>query len=155
MGAFDSDLAETCLAQREQSNNLRSGVILWTRVAPMMDDDRSNVTVSGYVPLYNHETAVYVNGSSTRVCVDWKVGMNMQFTKVVSNGRAYTSSEIDYTVKARLVIWSAQQVLIAARSKQAICNLSRSTSTSSMSVTRTALSAPLVAPRPVQAPMTN
>lgn len=66
-----------------------------------MDDDKSNVTVSGYAPMYNHETAPYVNMSKSPVCVDWKVGMDMALSNVVSKGRAYTSSEVDYTVKVR------------------------------------------------------
>jgi alkaline phosphatase D len=35
-------------------------VILWTRVAPTSDNDLSNVTVSGTVPLYNHNTEEYI-----------------------------------------------------------------------------------------------
>ncbi|KAF5508930.1 Alkaline phosphatase D [Colletotrichum fructicola] len=40
-------------------------VILWTRVAPNMDNDKSNVTVSGYVPLYDHSTDTYVQKSDS------------------------------------------------------------------------------------------
>ena len=31
-------------------------VILWTRASPELDNDRSNATVEGTVPLYNHDT---------------------------------------------------------------------------------------------------
>lgn len=130
-------------------------VILWTRAAPTADDDRSNVTVSEYVPLYNHDTAVYVNTSTTRVCVDWKLGTDMAFSRIVSDGRAYTSSEIDYTIKVCLCQLSRSAGLTAARSKQAICSRLQSTFTSSTSVTRIVLSAPLAARRPVQALMTS
>lgn len=41
-----------------------NSVILWTRLAPMFDNDDSNVTVSGFVPLYNHDTSEYVAMSS-------------------------------------------------------------------------------------------
>ncbi|KAI9671500.1 MAG: hypothetical protein M1817_003551 [Caeruleum heppii] len=74
-------------------------VILWTRVAPMADNDRSNVTVQGPVPLYGHETTQYVNVSRAPICVDFKVGTDQTLAQVADSGRAYTSSDIDYTVK--------------------------------------------------------
>ncbi|KAL2356927.1 phosphodiesterase/alkaline phosphatase D precursor [Cryomyces antarcticus] len=76
-----------------------SSVILWTRISPAFDDDNSNITVSGYVPLYNHDTAEYVKASNAPVCVNYKVGLDQNFTRVISSGTAYTSSDIDYTVK--------------------------------------------------------
>lgn len=42
-------------------------VILWTRAAPASDNEKSNVTVSGSVPLYNHDTDIYVDASSMPV----------------------------------------------------------------------------------------
>ncbi len=76
-------------------------VILWTRVAPlnMSDNDRSNITVSGFVELYSHETEAYVQASKAPVCVEWKTATAKDFKEVVSSGTAYTSSEIDFTVK--------------------------------------------------------
>jgi alkaline phosphatase D len=74
-------------------------VILWTRAAPTSDNDRSNVTVSGDAPLYNHDTDVYVKASAHPMCVDWKVATDKCFSHVVSSGQAYTSSDIDWTIK--------------------------------------------------------
>lgn len=75
-------------------------VILWTRVAPKMDNDHSNVTVSGYVPLYDHGTTQYTKASTAPVCVHWKVGTDSNLDRVVSRGTAHTTSDIDYTIKA-------------------------------------------------------
>lgn len=76
-------------------------VILWTRIAPTSDNDRSNVTVSGYVPLYNHDTEQYVRASTAPVCVEYSVATDEALSSVVDSGTAYTSSDIDYTVKVR------------------------------------------------------
>ncbi|KAF1812101.1 hypothetical protein P152DRAFT_474327 [Eremomyces bilateralis CBS 781.70] len=74
-------------------------IILWTRVAPTMDNDKSNVTVTGFVPLYNHDTDEYVALSKSPVCVDWAVYVDKELRRAVTHGTAYTSSDIDYTVK--------------------------------------------------------
>lgn len=74
-------------------------VILWTRVAPTSDNDRSNVTVEGYAPLYGHETEPYVNVSKAPVCVEYKVGEDEELNDVSDSGTAWTSSDVDYTVK--------------------------------------------------------
>ncbi|EFQ32479.1 PhoD-like phosphatase [Colletotrichum graminicola] len=74
-------------------------VILWTRAAPSADNDRSNVTVSGYVPLYDHSTEPYVEKSDSPVCVDWKISASRTLDPVVDAGTVYTSSDVDYTVK--------------------------------------------------------
>ena len=77
-------------------------IILWTRVAPSNltgDNDHSNETVSGNVPLYDHSTENYVNASKAPICVQWKVTTDKNLTQMVSSGTAYTSSDIDYTVK--------------------------------------------------------
>lgn len=74
-------------------------VILWTRVSPSSDNDQSNVTVSGYVGLYNHDTETYVAKSTSPVCVDWKISTTDDFAVTADEGTAYTSSDIDYTVK--------------------------------------------------------
>lgn len=75
-------------------------VILWTRAAPRgSDNDRSNVTVTGAVPLYDHETEKYVQASTAPVCVEWRVSETDDLENPVSSGTAYTSSDIDYTVK--------------------------------------------------------
>nr|POE86551.1 alkaline phosphatase d [Quercus suber] len=72
-------------------------VILWTRVAPMVTQVASNASVSGYVPLYNH--GVNITVSTAPVCVEFKVARTSDFAHVESCGKAYTSSDIDYTVK--------------------------------------------------------
>lgn len=74
-------------------------VILWTRASPNLDNDRSNVTVEGTVPLYNHETKQYVRASSNPVCLSYVVGKDEELSNIVTEGKAYTSSDIDYTVK--------------------------------------------------------
>ncbi|KAI3392743.1 hypothetical protein diail_5257 [Diaporthe ilicicola] len=78
---------------------LPDSVILWTRVSPTLDNDMSNVTVSGYVPLYNHDTQEYVAISKAPVCVEYKVASDEDLASVVNSGTVYTSSDIDYTVK--------------------------------------------------------
>jgi alkaline phosphatase D len=85
-------------------------VILWTRVAPSQASDNSNVTVEGTVDLYNHETEKYVKADPHPICVEWKVWEADSDSKrpraghtghIVSKGTAYTTSDIDYTVKVR------------------------------------------------------
>lgn len=78
---------------------LEDSVILWTRLAPSLASDSSNVTVSGFVGLYSHETDDYVRKSSHKVCVDWRIAKDKNFTQVVDTGQVYTSSDIDFTVK--------------------------------------------------------
>ncbi|KAJ2901820.1 alkaline phosphatase [Zalerion maritima] len=82
-----------------------NSVILWARAAPYMDNDRSNVTVSGYVDLYSHETDEYVVSSKAPVCVGWKIGKGASsgtgIGDVTDDGTAYTSSDVDFTIKVR------------------------------------------------------
>lgn len=82
-----------------------SSVILWTRISPTSDNDRSNVTVSGYASLYNHDTQQYVSVSTAPVCVDYKVAPDNAFENVVDSGTVYTSSDVDYTVKVKSISW--------------------------------------------------
>lgn len=76
-------------------------VILWTRVSPTNDNDKSNVTVSGYVQLYDHDNEKFVSVSKAPVCVEYKVASDKQLSDVVDSGKVYTSSDVDYTVKVR------------------------------------------------------
>ena len=62
----------------------------------MVADVNSNATVSGYVPLYNHGPKQV---STAPVCVQYKVSTTSDFAEVESHGTAYTSSDVDYTVK--------------------------------------------------------
>lgn len=74
-------------------------VILWTRIAPTSDNDKSNVTVSGHVDLYSHEVDDYVKASKAPVCVEWKISTGEDLKTVADSGTAYTSSDVDFTVK--------------------------------------------------------
>ncbi|KAH8882361.1 PhoD-like phosphatase [Thozetella sp. PMI_491] len=74
-------------------------VILWTRAAPTTDNDRSNRTVSGYVDLYTHENDDFVKASNATVCVEWKIATSKDLKSPVDSGTAYTSSDIDFTIK--------------------------------------------------------
>ncbi|TQS33901.1 hypothetical protein Golomagni_05739 [Golovinomyces magnicellulatus] len=77
-------------------------VILWTRVAPSNESDASEVTVSGTAPLWNHETEKYIKADPNPICVEWKVLKSKcanRTDNVVTSGKAYTTSDIDYTVK--------------------------------------------------------
>lgn len=74
-------------------------VILWTRISPMSDNDRSNVTVNGTAPLYNHEAERYVKVSRSPVCVTYKIGTDEELSDASDSEPVYTSSDIDFTVK--------------------------------------------------------
>ncbi|KAI1175105.1 alkaline phosphatase-like protein [Nemania sp. FL0916] len=75
-------------------------IILWTRVAPSPVSDASNVTVEGPVPLYNHDTQVYIQADANPICVNWAVYPEGKVKgPSVASGKAYTTSDIDYTVK--------------------------------------------------------
>lgn len=74
-------------------------VILWTRISPVLENDRSNVTVSGYAPLYNHDTEQYIKVSKNPICVEYRVATDRNFSAIATKGTAYTTSDIDYTVK--------------------------------------------------------
>lgn len=64
-----------------------------------MDNDRSNVTVSGTAALYNHDTQQYVEASQNPICVEWTISEQEDLQNATSSGKAYTSSDIDYTIK--------------------------------------------------------
>lgn len=66
-----------------------------------MASDRSNVTVEGLVPYFSHETERYIEISTAPICVDWRVTIepDVDACEPVASGRAYTTSDIDYTVK--------------------------------------------------------
>ncbi|KAI2638100.1 alkaline phosphatase-like protein [Xylaria nigripes] len=79
-----------------------TSIVLWTRIAPSPVSDASNVTVDGTVPLYNHDTTPYIEADAHPICVDWHVyraGKSRQ-SRPVASGKAYTTSDIDYTVVA-------------------------------------------------------
>ena len=66
-----------------------------------MESDQSNITVEGNVPFYSHETEQYIQISSKPICLDWKIATDKQLAHVVADGQAYTTSDIDYTVKVK------------------------------------------------------
>ncbi|KAL5341432.1 PhoD-like phosphatase-domain-containing protein [Aspergillus crustosus] len=74
-------------------------IILWTRVAPSQEASDSNTTVTGDVPLYDHDNEGYAKASAHPICVDYRVFADKNGRRVVDKGRAFTSSDIDYTVK--------------------------------------------------------
>ncbi|KAJ4339925.1 hypothetical protein N0V87_002863 [Didymella glomerata] len=76
-----------------------NSVILWTRVAPQSDNSQSNLTVTGYAPLYDHDNEKYVHVSKSPVCVEYRVAADKNLTSTVDSGKVYTSSDVDFTVK--------------------------------------------------------
>lgn len=78
-----------------------NSVILWTRVAPQSDNSNSNVTVTGYAPLFDHDNEKYVAVSKSPICVEYKVASDKELNKVVDTGKVYTSSDVDFTIKVR------------------------------------------------------
>ena len=78
-----------------------NSVIIWTRVSPIQDDVNDNSTVSGYMPLYNPVPIYNDTGppSTAPICVSYKVASDNALSKVVDSGMAYTSSDVDYTLK--------------------------------------------------------
>ena len=81
-------------------------VILWTRCAPKNDDVDDNSTVSGYVPVYN-PVPIYDGDekhpppSTAPICLKFIVAKDKALKQVVDSGVAYTSSDVDYTLKVR------------------------------------------------------
>lgn len=73
-------------------------MVLWTRLSPYADNDKSNVTVSGSVALFSHENDAFVAASDSPACVEWQLWTNTS-GGVADSGTAYTSSDIDWTVK--------------------------------------------------------
>ena len=91
-------------------------VIIWTRCAPIKDDVDDNSTVSKDVPLYN---PVPIQGqaveklppaSKAPICIHYKVATDQALTKVVDSGTAYTSSDVDYTLKVGTTFRSPSSV---------------------------------------------
>ncbi|WXC51258.1 hypothetical protein QX201_010959 [Fusarium graminearum] len=77
-------------------------VILWTRIAPSLDSSLSNNAVNGTAGLYSHETEKYIKADPHPICVEWVVSdsnLSVDQGKSVASGRAYTTSDIDYTIK--------------------------------------------------------
>lgn len=137
----------------------------------MYDDDKSNgiykrtnpsigwfltelVTVSGTVPLFNHEMEAYALVSTAPVCVNYRVATDANLVNVVTSGTVYTSSDIDYTVKVGILLHFHRSILNTYRLMQMVSNLSQGTITGSTSAT-VPTSVLSVAPRPPLLRMTK
>lgn len=74
-------------------------------MSPTSDDVKDNSTVSGTVPVFNpvpiygHENENLPPPSTSPVCVQWKIAEDKALAKVADSGTAYTSSDVDYTLK--------------------------------------------------------
>lgn len=76
-------------------------VILWTRVAPSNRSEASTAPINGTTPLHSHETEKFVEADHHPVCVSWEVFEEGQLDSQApkASGKAYTTSDIDYTIK--------------------------------------------------------
>jgi alkaline phosphatase D len=88
---------------------------LWTRIAPSLASDPSNITVEGNVPFYSHETERYIKDSSSPICLDWVIATDEALSGTVNSGQAFTTSDIDYTVKVELDLFTASFMLMFPR----------------------------------------
>lgn len=84
-----------------------NSVILWTRLSPTADNVASDIVPEGVVPIYGDEGSP---PSSRAACVEYRIGTDEALTNVVNSGRAYTSSEVDWTVKVCLPRPSSQKI---------------------------------------------
>lgn len=55
--------------------------------------------MSGNVPFYNHDTEEYIQASKHKVCAQWRIASDANLTRVIDHGTAYTTSDIDLTIK--------------------------------------------------------
>lgn len=76
---------------------LEDSVILWTRLSPSSNNTASDTVPEGVVPIYDHPEADKPSGKSA--CVEFKISTDERFTDIVDQGKAYTSSDVDFTVK--------------------------------------------------------
>ena len=105
-GSFPRDASELNFTHGVASGDpYPHSVILWTRCAPIKDDVDDNSTVSKDVPLYN---PVPIQGqaveklppaSKAPICIKYKVAKDKALAEEVDSGTAYTSSDVDYTIK--------------------------------------------------------
>lgn len=107
----------------------------------MYNDANTNSSVTGVVPLYNRNgttanttyTAQYI--STAPVCVDYRVSTSQNMSEAVASGQAYTSSDVDYTLKVCRSKKPKGVSLIVHRSNLQGCSLTPSITTSSPSAT--------------------
>ena len=72
-------------------------VILWTRLSPTVESVASDLVPDGVVPIY--DDAEGAPPSAKAACVEFKIATDLPLTNVVDQGRGYTTSDVDYTVK--------------------------------------------------------
>lgn len=72
-------------------------VILWTRLAPTADSVASDLVPDGVVPIYDDPEGA--KPSAKAACVEFKIATDSNLKNVADQGRAYTTSDVDYTVK--------------------------------------------------------
>lgn len=75
-------------------------VILWTRLAPTTESVASDLVPGGVVPIYGDSEGA--QPSAKAACVEFKIATDLPLSNVVDQGRAFTSSDVDYTVKVSL-----------------------------------------------------
>lgn len=79
---------------------LADSVIIWTRLSPTSHNMASDTMPEGVVPIYGHPEA---EAPTDRIaCVEFKIATDKEMQDVVDDGSAYTSSDVDYTVKVRI-----------------------------------------------------
>ena len=76
-----------------------TSVIIWTRLAPTADNVAAEIVPGGVVPIYSDPEAA--QPSTKAACVEFKISTDQTFNNVADSGRAYTTSDVDYTVKVR------------------------------------------------------
>lgn len=87
-------------------------VILWTRIAPTEKASDSDAPVTGSVPLYDHDSERWVRKTPFPICVEYRVFKDKDGKDVVDEGEAYTTSDIDWTVKVGLLLSFSRHVLL-------------------------------------------
>lgn len=96
------------------------------------------MTVEGSVPYFSYETEKYIKASKSPACVDWKVSCNQNMSgDIASSGRAYTTSDIDYTIKVFRTRLQCANELTGIRSRPVPFPHSRHTTFNSPSATPT------------------
>ncbi|KAK7210088.1 hypothetical protein V2G26_017266 [Clonostachys chloroleuca] len=76
---------------------LADSVIIWTRLAPSSNNTASDTVPEGVVPIYDHPEADQPSEKSA--CVEFRIASDEKLTDIVDKGTAYTTSDVDYTIK--------------------------------------------------------
>jgi alkaline phosphatase D len=100
-------------------------VIIWTRLAPTSENIASDTVPAGVVPIYNDPDGA--EPSDKAACVQLKVASDSTINKVVYTATAYTTSDVDYTVK----VWKLDFSFILNRLTLTCCIVRSPESTAS------------------------